>query len=736
MIKMEIKMSMRKGLALFASAALALTLAAPALAEEPQESLVKGDSTSETPYSFEVYDYGTDQFSKYYFATLQDAISAATVGFYVENFEEYPFNKSDPYYEQYKPYTICINSEMQNDTITIDDDITITDEVHFKIAASNHYVKPNPPTQYITFNGQITVKGGGKLIQEFGNIDSSAIVTLANTIVVESGGDLQLCRTTGAQTSPDAPETVWKTTGGEPVIEVQEGASAYLAGITVTNGGGETAGPAIKADGSVDLNGRIDSSAPEVKFASSDSRISSIEVGSSGALYVRKNKYSSGMAASVVSNGGTITVDAGGENVKMPEEPILKEVTLNGGSIEVVSTSIPGDDKTALVGSVSASQGASIILPAGSKTEASFTQNSTLKVGETTVQAPESADAQLDRFGNITLPAGSKKGDETVEQPSVLDNQNNLYSAAEGGDAPQVTEEGKIVAPVGTVITTSDGLTVKVPQGNGKVDPDNVSYVSVVYDDGVSEPVTEYILKGQKPADPADPERRKGYTFQSWETKQQDDGFAVTAIWARKPTPVILTEITEATYTIGSNGSAVLHCNGDLDEFESVSVDGTLVDAANYTLKEGSTILTFTSAYLDTLAVGQHEAVLTYAADRKVHTTLTILAAAAPAEPEKPTEPETPVVPAEPETPAEPAAPAPSAAPADEHPEIGQAIKDGTWGKDTAAAGSSAGNSGSAPAVSNVPQTGDNSNPVLWVAVMLAALAAFIGVAVIRRRNK
>ena len=46
--------------------------------------------------------------------------------------------------------------------------------------------------------------------------------------------------------------------------------------------------------------------------------------------------------------------------------------------------------------------------------------------------------------------------------------------------------------------------------------------------------------------------------------------------------------------------------NAEYDDFLSVEVDGNVVDGANYTVSEGSTVVTLKAAYLKTLTVGEH----------------------------------------------------------------------------------------------------------------------------------
>lgn len=69
---------------------------------------------------------------------------------------------------------------------------------------------------------------------------------------------------------------------------------------------------------------------------------------------------------------------------------------------------------------------------------------------------------------------------------------------------------------------------------------------------------------------------------------------------------------SSAEYTVGSNGTATIHCFYDLSDFVSAEIDGAEVDPSNYTLSEGSTVITFAPSYLDTLSVGKHTVTLNY----------------------------------------------------------------------------------------------------------------------------
>lgn len=176
----------------------------------------------------------------------------------------------------------------------------------------------------------------------------------------------------------------------------------------------------------------------------------------------------------------------------------------------------------------------------------------------------------------------------------------------------------------------------------------------------------------------------------------------------------IVPEATDYTYMKGDQDGATIKCTGALEDFVSVEVDGVLVDHNNYTLKSGSTILTFTAKYLSTLSVGKHEVTMNYTYG-SVDTNLTVRARTNPGgssssgsgsssagKPES-SNPTTPV------KPTEPAAPAPS----------------NPAGATTAVSANGSNSSGNITSV----QTGDNTAVMLWVlaAVFAAGTCGVLG---------
>ena len=74
-----------------------------------------------------------------------------------------------------------------------------------------------------------------------------------------------------------------------------------------------------------------------------------------------------------------------------------------------------------------------------------------------------------------------------------------------------------------------------------------------------------------------------------------------------------------------SDGSLSIRGSGAFSKFVGVKVEGTLVDAKNYIVKEGSTIITLKASYLNTLSEGTHTVEILWT-DGSANTTFTIKA--------------------------------------------------------------------------------------------------------------
>lgn len=85
----------------------------------------------------------------------------------------------------------------------------------------------------------------------------------------------------------------------------------------------------------------------------------------------------------------------------------------------------------------------------------------------------------------------------------------------------------------------------------------------------------------------------------------------------------------QGNWATNSNGSLTITGNGEFSKFTGIKVDGKLVDSSNYTVKEGSTIITLKAEYLNALNVGTHTFELMWV-DGSAETTFTVSTASAP----------------------------------------------------------------------------------------------------------
>ena len=145
-------------------------------------------------------------------------------------------------------------------------------------------------------------------------------------------------------------------------------------------------------------------------------------------------------------------------------------------------------------------------------------------------------------------------------------------------------------------------------------------------------------------------------------------------------------EGANGTWTQNRDGTLTFRANGDFSKFTGVKIDGTLIDPKNYTAKSGSTIITLKADYLKTLSVGAHNLTVVYT-DGECSTNFEVKQTAS--EQTKPTEGDK----SDTTTP--------------------------TGGKDTTS-----------------PQTGDNSNMLLWVALLFVSGAGVLGTTVYSKKKR
>ena len=95
----------------------------------------------------------------------------------------------------------------------------------------------------------------------------------------------------------------------------------------------------------------------------------------------------------------------------------------------------------------------------------------------------------------------------------------------------------------------------------------------------------------------------------------------------KKLAPTIV-EGANGKYQSGGNTDLTFRSDASFEDFLSVSVDGKVLDATQYTLREGSILVTLKADYLSTLSVGQHTLGVT-SASGTAETVFTVTAAPA-----------------------------------------------------------------------------------------------------------
>ena len=133
-----------------------------------------------------------------------------------------------------------------------------------------------------------------------------------------------------------------------------------------------------------------------------------------------------------------------------------------------------------------------------------------------------------------------------------------------------------------------------------------------------------------------------------------------------------------SSWTQGGSGGVTIVANGAPERLIDLLLDGNSIDPAQVTVEKGSTIVTLKPAYLATLAAGQHALTFVYE-NGQVSATFTIAA---------------------------------------------------SGGESGGAAGGNAGNT-----AAGSPNTGDATNPALWVVVAAVCIGALVALVVWRRRK-
>ena len=231
--------------------------------------------------------------------------------------------------------------------------------------------------------------------------------------------------------------------------------------------------------------------------------------------------------------------------------------------------------------------------------------------------------------------------------------------------------------------------------------------VTVYYADGYSEPVQDYTTNVFAIDMSADGDKILTVSYtKNGVTKTKDITIKVNAALASykiiSGADSEWKQNTDRTITIGGNG--------EFSKFESVKVDGSIIDAKNYTAKEGSTIIILKADYLKTLSVGTHSFEIVWA-DGSAVTSFKVSKNTSDNEGSKDNNGNK-----------DNSNDNPNSNPA--------AVPD-----DKKTNGSNSGNNTDDSQQITAPQTGDNSHLMLWVTLLAASLAGLLALLSVRRKK-
>jgi len=192
------------------------------------------------------------------------------------------------------------------------------------------------------------------------------------------------------------------------------------------------------------------------------------------------------------------------------------------------------------------------------------------------------------------------------------------------------------------------------------------------------------------------------------------------------PSSPTYTVEVDGTWKKGTDTGLTITTNGDISKFEGVKINGVLIDSSNYTLS-GNTVITLKPEFLETLSAGEHSITIVFA-DGSVQTVFTVLAADGTQPGDKDTSPN-------PNTPGNTVKPDGKGKYIEYDPD-GKAVGEWKWDDEAGLWIFKEYPVPLAPGDPGYPNTGDNSNPILWLCLGGSALLCLGGTVIAGRKRK
>ena len=190
---------------------------------------------------------------------------------------------------------------------------------------------------------------------------------------------------------------------------------------------------------------------------------------------------------------------------------------------------------------------------------------------------------------------------------------------------------------------------------------------------------------------PGDTKMEEGRKY-IWRFTPADPNYGILTGEVELYAPYRIIDGVDSSWTQDTSGSIAIRGNGEFSKFQSVKVDGNVIDPSNYTVTEGSTIITLKADYLKTLAEGSHTFEIVWT-DGSASTRFTVAAS-----------------------------------------ESDDDDNDDNAGNNDTAGSNSASNNNTVPGQVTSPKTGDMSG--LWIMLFAVSLSGLAGMLVRRKNNR
>lgn len=325
----------------------------------------------------------------------------------------------------------------------------------------------------------------------------------------------------------------------------------------------------------------------------------------------------------IVNEGGTLNGEPGGTIVTAPAitTESLPEGTVNqpySATLEVTGNNITWslDSGTLPDGLMLNSDGTISGIPTTASTS-TFTVTATNDAGSAskeytlTIKAVSVTSLELNK-DSLTLQENSSDTLIATVKPDDATNRGVTWESSDTSIAT-VSEDGTVTAisagNATITVTAADGSGISascnltVTHGNMVQTPKKDATCTV---DGTEEywtcGICEKHFKDESGTIPTTPEKNKipatGHRYENGKCtvcSEVDPAFKAMII-----------EGANGKWQKGSEDGLSFTSNAAFADFLKVQVDGKDVDASNYTVKEGSTIVTLNASYLETLSAGKH----------------------------------------------------------------------------------------------------------------------------------